>query len=291
MPDRLNQTLVLQDGRRLGFAEYGPAAGRPVLHFHGSGGSRLDRPSDESILFRTDMRFISVDRPGHGLSDFQPGRRLTDWPKDVGQLADHLGIARFYVAGHSAGGPHALACAQRLPERVIASAAISSAAPMNRANAYAGMPVLNRILARASRRLPWITSLIRRMMRSLIMGDVERASRALMSSIPAADKAALYSPQNLEIVVSAVREGFRPGWRGVALDDTLINREWGFDLSGVTPRIDIWHGEDDVNVPIHAAEYLRHVLPHTRATFLPGEGHFFVLKRWESILSALVCQD
>jgi pimeloyl-ACP methyl ester carboxylesterase len=68
----------------------------------------------------------------------------------------------------------------------------------------------------------------------------------------------------------------------------LINRDWGFDLAKVRPRIDIWHGEADVNVPIGAAKYLRDRLPHTNATFFPREGHFFILKYWEKILSALV---
>ena len=123
------------------------------------------------------------------------------------------------------------------------------------------------------------------------MGDVEKASRTLMSSIPAADKAALYMPQNSEIFISAIREGLRSGFRGVALDDILINQDWGFDLASITPRIDIWHGEADVNVPIHAGKYLSAHIPHNHATFLPGEGHFFLLKCWEQVLSALISEQ
>ena len=152
--DKINQTVTLKDGRRLGFAEYGSPAGRPVFHFHGSGASRLDRPSSEKLLLQLDIRFISVDRPGHGLSDFQPNRRLLDWPQDIEQLADHLGIQQFYVEGHSAGGPHALACARQLPKRVIAAAAISSVAPMSRPNPYQGMPGMNQLLARSARYVP-----------------------------------------------------------------------------------------------------------------------------------------
>lgn len=248
----------------------------------------MERPSSGSLLDRKDIRFITVDRPGHGLSDFEPNRRLIDWAQDIDQLADHLGIGEFYVDGHSAGGPHALACAYQLPERVIAGAAISSVAPMSRPGAYEGMPALNRLLARSSRQYPWITKLIRRVMRNMVMGDVEKAVRQLMSSIPDTDKAALYAPGNVEIVVSSIREGFRQDSRGVAQDDILINQDWGFDLRRVEPRIDIWHGDADVNVPIHAGEYLRDTLPNTRTIFLSGEGHFFLFRRWEEVLSALV---
>ena len=286
--DRIDQTVILKDGRRLGFAEFGAPAGRPVFHFHGSASSRLERPSSDSMLEQMDIRFITVDRPGHGLSDFQANRRLIDWAQDIDQLADHLGIAKFYVDGHSAGGPHALVCASQLPERVIAGAAISSVAPMSRAGAYKGMPLLNQLLARSSRQYPWVTKVIRRVMRKMVMGDVEKATRQLMSSMPETDKAALYAPGNVEILVSSIREGFRRGSRGVAQDDILINQEWGFDLEQVRPRIDVWHGDTDVNVPIHAGEYLRDTLPNVKATFLSGEGHFFLLKRWNQVLAALM---
>lgn len=286
--DKQNRTLILKDGRKLGFAEYGEPAGEPVFHFHGSGGSRLEYPSPENILTRLSIRFISVDRPGNGLSDYQANRRLLDWAKDVSELADHLGIEQFYVDGHSAGGPHALACAHQLPERVVAGAAISSVAPMSRPNAYKGMPLLNQLLAKSARHIPLITKMFRWMMRKMIIGDFEKSSKQLMASIPASDKKVLYNSPNAESFISAVREGFRFGSRGVAQDDTLINRDWGFDLACIKPRIDIWHGEADVNVPIGAAKYLCEMLPHTHATFLPDEGHFFLLKYWEKILSALV---
>ncbi len=252
MMENTNQKLKLPDNRYLGYAEYGKRGGKPVFHFHGSGSSRLERPAASDILKTQDIHFISVDRPGHGLSDGQPDRCLIDWAKDISQLVDHLNIDRFYVTGHSAGGPHALACAHQLPVRVIAGAAISSVAPMSRKNAYEGMPVFNQILARASRKAPWLTRQVRRLMRNMVMGDVEKAMRRLMSSIPESDKEALYDPQNVEIFVASIREGFCQGYEAVAQDDILVNGEWGFDPAQIEPRIDIWHGEADVNVPIHA---------------------------------------
>ena len=283
-----NHTLLLKDGRKLGFAEYGISAGQPVFYFHGSGSSRLEHPLDETILTQLNIRFISVDRPGNGLSGFQAGRRLIDWPKDVIQLADSLELERFYVAGHSAGGPHALACAHQLPERVITGVVISSVAPMHRALAYQGMPFLNQLLARSARHVPILVYLTRWAMRRMILGDSEKASRALMSSIPESDKSVLYDPKNAARFFNTVREGFRVGSRGVAQDDVLINQSWGFDLTEIRPRIDIWHGDADVNVPVSAAQYLHAQLPHTRVNILPGAGHFFLLKYWREILAALV---
>ena len=43
------------------------------------------------------------DRPGMGRSDFQPGRRIVDWPNDVLELATALGFDTFAVLGSSGG--------------------------------------------------------------------------------------------------------------------------------------------------------------------------------------------
>ena len=283
-----NQKLILKDGRALGFAEYGVATGSPVLHFHGSGSSRLERPASENILIQLDIHFISVDRPGHGLSDSQPERRLIDWPQDIMQLADHLGLEKFYVTGHSAGGPHALACTHEIAERIVAGAAISSVAPMSRPRPYDGMPILNQILARSARQLPWLTHLARKTTRNMIMQDVEKAAQQLMASIPDSDKEILYEPKNVKNMVLSIQEGFRQGSEGVAHDDILVNTDWDFALKSIEPRIDIWHGKLDVNVPIHAAHYLHDQIPHNRYYELPDKGHFFVLDSWEAVLSKLL---
>ncbi len=181
-----------------------------------------------------------------------------------------------------------MAFARLLPERTIAGAVYGCVAPMNRPGAYQGLPFFTQVLARSARRFPWLTELVRSMMRRLVMRNFEETVRRLMSTIPEADKAALYLPQNFEVFTNAVREGFRTGSRGVAWDDILINGEWGFDLAGVKPRIDIWHGEADVNVPVHAACYLKEKLPHTHLTLLPGKGHFHLFTCWPDVLSGLV---
>jgi len=93
--NKTNQTLALNDGRTLGYAEYGDPGGKTVFHFHGSSSSRLEHPPDESILTGQGIRSVTIDRLGHGLSDFRPQRKLLDWPDDVTALADHLAIEKF----------------------------------------------------------------------------------------------------------------------------------------------------------------------------------------------------
>jgi pimeloyl-ACP methyl ester carboxylesterase len=58
-----------------------------------------------------------------------PGRRVADAAGDVRAVADQLGVDRFCVVGRSGGGPHALACAALLPDRVMRAAVLVGLAP------------------------------------------------------------------------------------------------------------------------------------------------------------------
>src|SRR5215210_2245818 len=123
-----DRVVLLADGRRLGYAEYGDSLGQPVMFFHGLGTSRLVCPPDEAAARKLGVRLIAVDRPGIGISDPLSGRSLLDWPRDVAQLADQLGIERFSVVGWSGGGPYAAACGHSLAHRVLAVGMVSAPA-------------------------------------------------------------------------------------------------------------------------------------------------------------------
>jgi pimeloyl-ACP methyl ester carboxylesterase len=289
--DTLNQTFTLKDGRALGFAECGDAAGKAVFHFHASGSSRLEVPADEALLVDLGIRFITTDRPGHGLSDPQTGRKLLDWPDDVGQLADHLGIDRFYVMGWSAGGPPALACAYKLPERVLAGAVVSGLAPPERPRPYKGLPLANRLWMFGARRMPVLVRLMRRMAYPIIMSEPEEAGRNLVLTFPPEDRRLLESPEAQESFVLDIQEGYRQGWQGPVQDDIVNARPWGFRLEEIAVRIDLWHGEIDENVPLDQARYQHERISHSRLTIWPGQAHLALYAHWGEVLAMLVEQE
>src|SRR5258707_4016285 len=112
-----SHTLQLHDGRMLGYADYGPEEGPPWSYFHGYPGARLEAGFLAKAAAQAGLRLIGVDRPGMGLSSFQAGRHLLDWPEDVAALAQHLAIDRFAVVGGSGGGSYALTCAYKNSDR------------------------------------------------------------------------------------------------------------------------------------------------------------------------------
>lgn len=286
--DRAKETIVLRDERRLGFAEYGDASGKAVFHFNGSGGSRLEHPQDLSILTDLGVRLISTDRPGHGISDPQPGRELLDWPDDVGQLADHLGIDSFYLEGWSAGGPHALACAYKMPDRILAGALISGLAPPDRPNPYEGLPFAMKALMIIGRNVPPLVYLFRRMAYKTFQGEADKIGDRLTSSFPPADQKAIEESGSGDWLIENIKEGYRQGGVGPAQDDILINTSWGFKLQDIQTRIDVWQGELDKNVPLNQGEYQSELLPNSRLTVLSGQAHLYLLTHWREVLEALV---
>jgi len=85
--------IQLQDGRLLGYTQTGDPSGKPVFFFQGTPSSRLFHP-DGAVTAVLGVCLITIDRPGFGLSDFQPGRTLLDWPDDVAEVADRWGFDR-----------------------------------------------------------------------------------------------------------------------------------------------------------------------------------------------------
>ena len=152
--DNIAQTITLKDGRSLGYAEYGDPGGTPVFYFTGGNSSRLEGGWFDTAARQHNVRLISTDRPGFGLSDFQPGRALLDWPEDILQLADTLGIETFAVFGLSGGGPHVAATAYLIPERLTAVAIVSGPCPYGIPGTFEGMWLPLRFMYFVARRAP-----------------------------------------------------------------------------------------------------------------------------------------
>ncbi len=280
-------SIVLPDGRSLGFAEYSDLHGKPVIFFNGSPGSRFFRPPD-GITSRLGVHLICVDRPGYGLSTFQPARGMLDWPQDILRLADSLSIDRFAVAGHSGGGPYVLACAFALPERVLAAAVISGVAPLDAPGTAEWMSVTNRVGLRIGRFIPWylwqvLVWFLYHRRAADPAGDLERGD----GRHPVADEEQLRNPEVRDACIQSEREAFRSGLRGLAWDIRLLARPWGFGLEGIRVPVTLWYGsEDDLATPA-MARYMSAIIPGTKTICCDHEAHLLLFPHWQEILTRL----
>ena len=152
-PPRFEGSIVLGDGRNLGFAEYGPSGGRPLVWFHGTPGARRQiSPEAREAADERGVRIIAVERPGIGASTPHLYDSIREFAADIERLCDALEIAHFAVAGLSGGGPYALACAYHMPERVVTAAVLGGVAPaVGRDRADGGPSLMARTLWRCAR--------------------------------------------------------------------------------------------------------------------------------------------
>lgn len=279
------ETIELRDGRRLGYAEWGDPSGRPLVFCHGHPGSRAEGRFCDEAAKVAGVRVISPDRPGMGLSDFQRGRSLLDWPEDVVQLVEALGLRQFAVLGISGGSPYAAVCAWKLPQRLTGVGIASGISPLDVRAVTDGMNPLNRLIYGVVGRLPVLPRALMGLTGAMARKPdrvLERARR----SVPAVEQAYLDRPEVREVLEATLVEAFRSGGRGPAWELRLYARPWGFGLREIQVPVHLWHGEQDTNAPIAMGRHLAAAIPDCRASFYP-EGHLGFVDRMPEILRAL----
>ncbi len=233
------------------------------------------------------IRLICPDRPGYGLSTFQPRRRLIDWPRDVFELADHLGIDRFAVMGVSGGGPHAAVCAALAGERVTSAAIVSGVGPLADPKAVEGMMRLNQILAALARRRSPLVHVAVAVQVAIARRWPNRAVEFLAKQLPAPDVAVLSRPEVRAVFERDAARSSRTTARAAAQDFELFATDWGFDLTATKIPVHIWQGDADRNVPPQHARILHDAIPGSILHELPGEGHLMAFDRLQEIANTL----
>jgi len=284
--DKLNKTIKLKDGRKLGYIDLGKSDGKPLFHFNGFPGSRLEVTILADRAIKKNIRVIGIDRPGMGLSDFKKNRTLLDWPDDVVELADALGIDKFAVEGISGGGPYVAACAYKIPERLTSCGIISGAASKD-IEIEKKMRIFSVI-----RIFPWLFKLMI-WLQSRGMRNLEKAEKKMKESakkFPEADRKIFDDPQILSLFVKETAEAFRQGSKGVYYEGKIYARSWGFNLEDISPKLTvyIWHGEADQIVPVAMGRGMCKLIPNCEGKFYPGEGHYStIFKYYKEIIDAL----
>jgi pimeloyl-ACP methyl ester carboxylesterase len=282
-----DKVIRLTDGRTLGYSEFGPADGRPILFFHGFGTTRVICPPDERPINEHGLRLIAVDRPGIGLSAPMPGRRLLDWPADVEQLADRLGIDKFSVVGWSGGGPYALACGYALPQRVAAVGLVSSPAPLTGTPEKGYLRRFDKSAVRAADRAPWLVRLALWHWGRGQRRDATRFFEKSVADMCEADQEILSEPELRGRMIANSAELYRQGGRGMYDEGLVLARPWGFELDQVQVPVYVWHGALDETVPTAMADYLARAIPTARVSIHEDEGHHLLYSRWPEILATL----
>ncbi|KAH8819304.1 Alpha/Beta hydrolase protein, partial [Xylogone sp. PMI_703] len=259
-------TFTLPDGRILSYATFGPSPSPEIpviVYCHGFPGSRSEAAFIDNK--QLPLHVISIDRPGMGLSTFQPSRRILDWPADVLALLEHLQIPQFYVLGDSGGSPYALACVKEIPrERLLGASVVSGIYPLT-----LGMQGMSFGIKAFMTLGTWLPSWAVAKLLDLEFGklireqDQKKAEEIFMKAMEGRSERDIRCLDDLEfrfIAVESTREAFRQGSIGPAWDLGLFG-SWGFGLEELDgKRVMLWHGKKDINTPFLMAEKAAKVL-------------------------------
>ena len=277
--------IDLPDGRQLDVTVTGAPDGPALLFHHGTPGSGRPYRSMERAARERGLRLVTWSRPGYGGSTRRTGRRVADVVDDVEAVLDHLEVERSVVAGWSGGGPHALATAARVPDRVAGVLCIAGVAPFGQPDldflagmgadnveefgaAVEGEPVLRAYLEREAPGLRGVTP-----------AEIVEQMRSVL---PPVDQAVITDDFGADLAGNFA-EALRSGVDGWLDDDLAFCAPWGFELSEVTVPTFVWQGSHDLMVPFEHGRWLARRLSEqpTRHQdsadhLLDGEGHLSV---------------
>jgi pimeloyl-ACP methyl ester carboxylesterase len=282
--------LSLTNGGRLAYCEYGSAIGTPVFFFHGWPSSRTMAALTDEAARKLGARIISTDRPGIFNSTFQPNRSLLDWPDNLRELADHLGIERFHILAISGGAPYAFATAWKLRERVKGIGIVSGAVPIAELSNYSGLLPLYRWMIWFYRHAPKLLRPLFYAARPLIsMRAFVRTGHRFLKMLPPADATALRDNAAFEILFESQRNAWIGSPDGVMADAEIYGRPWGFRLEDVDVPVRLWHGKQDRAFSWRVADETAKRLPNCVTHYIDNEGHYSLpIRRMHEILADLI---
>jgi pimeloyl-ACP methyl ester carboxylesterase len=254
--------LRLADGRTLRVYDAGGGAEAALVWHHGSPQSGAPLPPLLEAAALRGIRLVSYARPSYGGSTPQPGRDVVSAAGDVAQLADALGLKRFAVMGASGGGPHALACAALLSDRITAVVCLAGLAP------YTGTS-------------DWFDGMIDSSgPRAAVEG---RAARVRHAETAQFDERS-FTPEDygaLSSTWASLAED--AGHAGTAWPDGLIDddvafvKPWGFELEQVEAPVLVVQGGEDRIIPAAHADRLVRGCRRPELWLRPLDGHISVL--------------
>ncbi len=261
-----------------------------VLH-HGTPQSFLPMAIVIAAARQVGVRLVTFSRPGYRSSARMPGRTVADVVADVTTVLDHLGVEQAVTAGVSGGGPHALACAALLPDRVRAAASVCGVAPYNvpGLDFLAGMGADNiaEFGAAVEGEGP-LRTFLEAELPGLAALDATSLAAAWDALLPAVDRACLTGEVGAELA-AATRDALDGPVDGWLDDDLAFVQPWGFDLASIAVPVSIWQGGQDQMVPFAHGGALNDLIPGAHTHLLPDEGHLsIVVGSFEAVLRELL---
>jgi pimeloyl-ACP methyl ester carboxylesterase len=269
------QSLTLSNGSIVALSEYGDANGVPIFFCHGWPSSRTMAELAHDAARDLRARIISPDRPGIRDSQFQPDRRLIDWPPLLNEIADRLAIDRFRILAISGGAPYAYASGWMMPQRLEKIAVVSGAPPLDTLEEYDGLLPIHRQMLRLRTRTPGFLKALFHVARPFVVMRMPiRFRPLLLKFLQPCDANVLRESRAFDICFESARQAWRSSAKGVMTDAEIYATPWGFALEEVQVPVALWHGTKDRTFAHRLAKDVASRLPNCEFHLIEGAGHY-----------------
>lgn len=208
-------------------------------------------------------------------------------------MLDSLGIGRAHALGWSGGGPHVLALAALLPERIRSATSLAGVAPyaetLGTLDFLAGMGEdnIHEFGAAIEGEGP-VREFLAPFVPALRVVTPAGIVEELASLLPEVDRAYCTDEHGGELAL-AFREALVVSEDGWVDDDLAFVQPWGFDLASIGVPVHVWQGSADLMVPFAHGRWLASAVPGAVVHLLEGEGHLSIgVGQAEAIVEAMV---
>ena len=240
--------------------------GPVVLIAHGTPGGH-----DQTIGHTSSYRVLTPSRPGYLRTPLSVGYTPLEQAAAFKELLDGLGIQKVIVIGISGGGPSSMEFAAAFPERtlgLVALEAVSFSEDLSDEDA-AGLEFSDRDTMFSLLSLHLLND---RAIAEYLLPNKNNQDRAL------ADPKKIQSLKDLVWTIwpfSKRRDGF--------YNDYEHFSELSLPLSSIKVPTTIIHGDEDINVDIEQARYIKKLIPNSRLHIIEGADHYMLSTHTEEI--------
>ena len=282
----------LRDKRSLCYAVYGDSNALPVLYFHGTPSSRLEPLlmnnygyDLEQILKEAGVKLIAVDRPGMGLSSFNPQGSYFSFADDVKQLSDHLQINTCPVLCWSGGGPYALALAHQHPS-LIQSVHIIAGFTRKFDKEVSQQMGLNKWYFWGAKYVPHLQRLVMNILRRK---QIKRSVPRKITGLSYEDYRLISTGKLLDgMATVSMKQAARLGAKGPIYEARNYFNDFGFELKDIQQPVHYWWGTKDMAIIKLHPEAIERNVPNAVMHYREREGHLSIyVNHFKEILQSI----
>ena len=267
------------------------------------------RHYDDELTKSLGVKIIAVDQPGVGKStnvkNLRNDRTLFNYAKDIEELVNFLNIDKFAVAGHSGGGPHALAIAHYIgPTRVVNGVLAAPAPPLDEVMIPGIFETFNfpyaKYIFQFCQYIPFLIYLLCYPIAWWANYDM---LNGYIKSVADNDRTTgnpetfFGHPKQTQIFYDSFTQGFTQGPAGIQgmFHIALLNRNgWGFDIRGrdnnIPQHFDIFMSDVDIVMKPELGQKMCETMSDATLHIWQNAGHYSFVDRecWIEFYTTLV---